>query len=143
MSSVVKLMSLMHDTDCLVDALEKNKETVILTGTTITVTSQNYYRETIFVKTETGYQLLSDSDNKVVNNSEWLKNINLTYNDLYALKLEKLAEKERVRLEVEQKKYVEAQEEMIKAKAKKLGYKIEKRVKSDKKIQLVFVKRNL
>jgi len=143
MSSVIKLSSLMHDRECLVDALKENNETVNTQGTKIIVTSQHQYRDTEFILTNTGYQLNTDSHNTVVRNPDWLKKINSSYEKLYTIKLEKLAEAERQRIEAERKKYVAEQELKIKEKAKKLGYKVEKRVEKDNKIQLVLVKRVL
>ena len=143
MSSVIRLSSLMHDRECLVDAIKENNETISVQGTTIIVTSQKKYRNTEFVLTNTGYQLNTDSHNSVVRNPEWLKKINSSYEKKYSVKLEKLAEAERQKIEVERQKYVAEQETKIKEKAKKLGYKIEKRVVKNKKIQLVLVKRIL
>ena len=143
MSSVIKLSSLMHDKECLVDAIKENNETVSVQGTTIIVTSQKKYRNTEFILTQTGYQLNTDSHNSTVRNPDWLKKINTSYEKLYAIKLEKLAEAERKRIEAERQKYVAEQEAKIIQKAKKLGYKIEKRIEKNKKIQLVLVKRVL
>lgn len=143
MSSVIKMSSLMHDTECLIDALKENNETTNLQGTKIIVSSQQHYRNTEFVLTNTGYQLLTDSHNSTVRNPDWLKKINNSYEKLYANKLERIAEAERQRLEAERQKYVAEQEAKIKEKAKQLGYKVEKRVEKNEKIQLVLVKRVL
>ncbi len=141
MSSVIKISSLMHDSECLIDALEENNEIVELQGAVIVVTSQEYHRETKFELTNTGYQLVTDSDNCATRNPEWLKKINNSYEKFYANKLAIIVEAERQRLEAERQKYVAEQEAKIKEKAKKLGYKIEKRVEKNKKIQLVMVRR--
>lgn len=133
----------MHDKECLIDALTENNETVNIQGTKIIVSSQHHYRNTEFVLTNTGYQLLTDSHNTTARNPDWLKNINNSYEKFYAIKLEKLAEAERQKLEAERQKYVAEQEAKIKEKAKKLGYKVEKRVEKNEKIQLVLVKRVL
>jgi len=143
MSSVIKLSSLMHDKECLVNALIQNKETVKVQGEKIIVTSQRKYRETEFILTNRGYQLNTDSHNSVVRNPDWLKKINNSYEIFYDIKLKKLAEAERYRIEAERQKYVAEQETKIKEKAKKLGYKLEKRIENNKKIQLVLVKRVL
>ena len=143
MSSVIRLSSMMHDKECLIESLKNNNETVIEQGNNIIVTSQKKYRDTEFIFTNTGYQLNTDSHNNEVRNPEWLKNINNSYETFYTRKLERLAEAEKQRLEAERQKFIAEQETKIKEKALKLGYKVEKRVEKDNKIQLVLVKRVL
>ena len=143
MSSIVQLNSLMHDTECLAKALTENGESISVKGTTIELTSQWIYRATFFELTNTGYKLNTDSHNTKVLNPDWLKKVHYSYEGIYQKKLERLAEIERAQLEEGRKKFVVAQEQKIIEKAKKLGYKIDKRMEKDNNIQLVLIKRIL
>jgi hypothetical protein len=72
---------------------------------------------------------------------ELLRKISGEYEKSYALKLQRIAEEERKKLEAEQARIRAEREEMIKAKAKQMGYLLEKKVEKDNRIRLVLVRR--
>ena len=73
------------------------------------------------------------------NVSEWLSDVNESYNREYGLKLERLAEEERRREEERLRKLVEDRRDQIKAKAEEKGYYI-KETEEEGKIRLVLTR---
>lgn len=163
MSSVVKTLTPFIDREVLEEALKELHIGYSLQGSSIITDRKDYYGFEKFILVGSVYKFQHDSSADIGGQSRYkeyptswqsnwkgwssvnafLKDIEKAYNKHYTIKLEKLAEAARQRIEAERQKYVAEQEEKIKEKAKKLGYKIEKRIEKNKRIQLVLVKRVL
>jgi len=93
-----------------------------------------------FLATPTGYKsIISDFDRNNYGNS-WMQNLGERYKQHEKVKLEKLAEEERMRLDEERKQLIEVQRRSIHERATKLGYQV-KEVRDGDAIRLTLVKR--
>ena len=143
------------DEECLIKAIEANETKVTSHNGTIIITDRvDYYGAEKFVLENGRYVFMHDSTADRMGNrypwnrnslknwknvSEWLSDVNKSYNREYELKLERLAEEERRREEERLRKLVEDRRDQIKAKAKEEGYYI-KETEEEGKIRLVLTR---
>ena len=155
MSSVIKTNTMFVDEECLIKAIEANETKVTSHNGTIIITDRvDYYGAEKFVLENGRYVFMHDSTADRMGNrypwnrnslknwknvSEWLSDVNKSYNREYELKLERLAEEERRREEERLRKLVEDRRDQIKAKAKEEGYYI-KETEEEGKIRLVLTR---
>ena len=155
MSSVIKTNTMFVDEECLIKAIEANGTKVTShNGTSIITNRVDYYGAEKFVLENGRYVFMHDSTADRLGNrypwnrnslkdwknvSEWLSDVNESYNREYGLKLERLAEEERRREEERLRKLVEDRRDQIKAKAKEEGYYI-KETEEEGKIRLVLTR---
>lgn len=155
MSSVIKTNTMFVDEECLIRAIEANGTKVTSHNGTIIITDRvDYYGAEKFVLENGRYVFMHDSTADRLGNrypwnrnslknwknvSEWLSDVNVSYNKEYELKLERLAEEERRREEERLRKLVESRRDQIKEKAKEEGYYI-KETEEEGKIRLVLTR---
>ena len=155
MSSVIKTNTMFVDEECLIKAIEANGTKVTSHNGTIIITDRvDYYGAEKFVLENGRYVFMHDSTADRLGNrypwnrnslknwknvSEWLSDVNASYNKEYELKLERLAEEERRREEERLRKLVESRRDQIKEKAKEEGYYI-KETEEEGKIRLVLTR---
>lgn len=162
MSAYMTLMTPMVDQECLLSALEDlgfdstkvevHAEPVPLVGyeggrrtqtANIVIRRQHVGHSSNdlgFLGTETGYRaIVSDYDQSRFG-AGWLAQLNTRYQSRWSAKQEHLAEQERLAVERERQRLVEAQRQAIYRKAKQLGYRVQETQEGDK-LRLVLVKR--
>jgi hypothetical protein len=93
-----------------------------------------------FLATPTGYQALVSGYDHPRFGTGWITQLSERYRSHADAKRERLAVEERVRLEEERQKLVEAQRQAVHDRAKKLGYRVEEKRDGDT-LRLVLVKR--
>lgn len=150
MSSVVTTLTPFVEKDVLLCALQDLGVSYTESGQNILTEREDYQGNQTFVWTNgqfffqhERYRERLDTFKEWKTTDSFLKAVETAYQNQYTLKLERLAEAERLRLEAERAAFVVAQEQRIVEKAKALGYKVEKRTEKDKGVQFVLVKRSL
>ena len=162
MSAYITLATPMTDHDCLLEALEelgfdRDKVEVHAEGTAL-VGYEGRRREQQahivirrqhvgaasndigFERTPTGFRAHVSGYDHPRFGGDWLSRLAASYQEHHRLKLDRLAEQERLRVEEERRQLVEAQRQAVHQKAKRMGYRVQETREGDK-LRLALVKR--
>lgn len=158
MSAYITLLTPMTEEDCLIQAIideglarEQIESSVValpLRGwqrdqaANIVLRKEHTgdrYNDIGFLRTDTGYLAILSNDHPRFG-SEWLARLNLGYGRLLEQKQARAAADERLRMEEERKRLVQAQRDAVVEKARALGYQVTEK-REGQNIRLVLVKR--
>ncbi len=159
MSAYMTFRTPMTDRDCLLDALVAvgvqrarilvSDEAVPLQGYQAGRSAEiviprdvtgDRYNDIGFRRTPIGYEAVLSDDHPRFG-QPWLERVQDQYDRAWAAKQDRLAEEERRRIEAERRELRDRQVEVLRARAKKAGYRVKEEVRAGDTVRLTLVRR--
>lgn len=140
MSAHINLYTQIQDKQCLLKALDENKETYSERAGAIIIQPKDLNFSISFHRWPFGYHLFSNPDEDHKKISDWLNKITISYKKHYNEKSASAKGYVLQEFREMQRTYMAIQEKNVSQKAKELGYRIEQRYNSSDKIRLVLVR---